>query len=122
MNIRSFVFIAALFAVTALCFVDAQESPPKPSGQFIINVQPSTNLNANFVRVTGGELAVDNALTNWTLEVRWEAWRTNGGGQQRITDKGTIAINMTDLKALMNAANPKNALKNAILADAALSE
>lgn len=114
-------FAVTLLVGLAAMIIVALAQSVEPSGEFIINTNQSTNLNASFIRVTGGKLAVDNALTNWVLEVRWEAWRTNGA-TARIADRGQLKLNMADLKALMNAQNPKNALKTAILTDAALTE
>lgn len=106
----------AAFAVLVLA-----QSTNAPSGQFTINVNANPNLNASYLRVTGGDLDVDDALAKWVLNLRWEAWKTNSSGS-RIIDKGTVKLSMAVLKTALNAENPKNALKAAILNDALLTE
>lgn len=111
-------FLVVGFVIAAI--VQAAAPPVQPSGEIIIPTNQSTNLNCNYIRVTGGRIALDQSITNWSVEFRWEAWRTNN--TPRIIDRGSLQLSADNLKSLLNAANPKNALKNQILQDAALTE
>lgn len=111
--------ILAGFVLAFSSFVLAAVAPSQ-THDFWINVNNSTNINVQRIRVTGATIVLDTAFTNWTFNLRYELWRTNGG--DRVIDRGNITTNMAALAALLNAPNPKNALRNAVLADTQLQE
>lgn len=109
-----------LFVAAIAAFLIAQAAVAPPSGQFLINVNQSTNLNCNYIRVTSGRLIVDELLSSWELRIPYECWKTNP--VPVIVSRGTLDLTMAQLKTLMNSTNAKVSLKNTILTDAALTE
>lgn len=108
-----------LFAIALALFSFAAVAPPPvASGEVVILVNPSTNLNAAKLRVVGGKWNLDPNWSNWTTLVSLEAW--NNEDPSEIAGRKTLALSFQQMKALYNAADPSAALQNSALAKAAL--
>lgn len=107
-----------LLAAALTLFSFAAVAPPSASGEIVILVNSSTNLNAAKLRIVGGKWKLDDAYTNWTTDVTLEAW--NNEVPSEIAARKTLTLSFAQMKALYNAADPSAALQNSALAKAQL--
>ena len=111
------VFFIWLLAVGIEDVVRGQ-STNAPVREINFNLNPGPSLNAARMRITSSEFNLD-----FTLKLHCEAWGKNG----KITRQETVTISAVQLKAIINAANPTQMLKDAVRAspewvDAGLTE
>lgn len=115
--------LAAALLICAVILATSVLSQPVtsgPSNEFWIEVNASTNLNCNRIRVTSGSFVLDKSPTNWVVKFPIEGWRTNGAIS--VISRDELTLTMADLTAMMNAGNKLTAFKNAVKAQVNLVE
>lgn len=110
---RIILSIMAMIAIAPVALIVAQSTNKEPSGEFWVNVNSSTNLNVSRLRITGQKIKLDGVATNWTLTLHIEAW--NGETPPEITRSGDVMLNLTQIKALFNSADPAVTLESQAL-------
>lgn len=99
--------------------VHAAAPPAQPSGEVVILVNSSSNLNAAKLRVVGGKWNIDPSWSNWTTLVTLEAW--NAEDPSEIAGRKALTLNFQQMKNLYNAADPSLALRTSALNKANLT-
>jgi hypothetical protein len=104
-----------LLSSIIVCLTAQVVDKTNPSRELIFNVNSSTNLNAASIRITVQEFTLDPTLT-----LNFEAW--NDEVPPAIVTKKSVTLTAVQVKAFVNAPDPKAYLKAAVLAKANLTE
>jgi hypothetical protein len=114
--------LISLLALTTAAYGQANTNV---LSEVTINVNSSTNLNADTIRVTVQSCNFDAQTWVPVVTLKIEAYANdvdNGATNRIITRNGALTMTANQLKALLNAPDPRAAFKSALLTKIKLTE